>query len=317
MKRTLALTLALAFVILTALPVHADGEGSAPSPDEFVEEIMSEAYIRDGNYAVAFMSLYDGETWFYNEESYFKVASVYKLPLNMYYYELEAAGELTADSLVAGLPLSQCHYYSLEFSNNPISEAMFARLGGYTAFKELVLPYTGYAEDELEPAYYYENAFTARMVLNILNYVWEHQDTFEELIGHMLLAQPDEYLESGSLECDIAQKYGYESYDGVLHVAVAGIVYSDEPFLITILTRGSYAAVNAMGQLCDAFAAWDGQRIAALEAKNDSATSEADVSQTENAAQNAALSLAKAVCAASPLPAALPWDTIFEALLGG
>ena len=101
----------------------------------------------------------------------------------------------------------------------------------------------------------------------------------------------------------------------MLHVAVAGIVYADEPFLIAILTRGSYSAVDAMGELCDAFADWDAQRIAAIEAEKENQpepTAEPDETQELEAA---ALELAQAVCSVSPLPACLPWGELFENLL--
>lgn len=319
MKRPLALTLALILMSTIVLPVLADGEDFADSPDEFVPEIMSEHYISDRNYAIAFKSMYGGETWLYNAEEYFKVASVYKLPLNMYFYELENSGRIDPDTLIGGMTLEQCHYYSLEFSNNQISEAMFNYLGGYAEYKRLILPYTGYSEDELESDYYYDNAFTARMVLNILDYLYTNSEDFEAQIGHMLLAQPDQYLESGELDCDIAQKYGYETYNEVLHVAVAGIVYADEPFLITILTRGSYSAVDAMGELCDASAAWDAERIAAIEAEKEDQpepTAEPDEPAGETQElEDAALELAQAVCAVSPLPSCLPWGELFESLL--
>ena len=319
MKRPLALTLALILMSTIVLPVLADGEDFADSPDEFVPEIMSEHYISDRNYAIAFKSMYDGETWLYNAEEYFKVASVYKLPLNMYFYELENSGRIDPDTLIGGMTLDQCHYYSLEFSNNQISEAMFNYLGGYAEYKRLILPYTGYSEDELESDYYYDNAFTARMVLNILDYLYTNSEDFEAQIGHMLLAQPDQYLESGELDCDIAQKYGYETYNEVLHVAVAGIVYADEPFLIAILTRGSYSAVDAMGELCDAFAVWDAERIAAIEAEKENQpepTAEPDEPADETQElEAAALELAQAVCSVSPLPSCLPWGELFGNLL--
>ena len=49
MKRPLALTLALILMSTIVLPVLADGEDFADSPDEFVPEIMSEHYISDRN----------------------------------------------------------------------------------------------------------------------------------------------------------------------------------------------------------------------------------------------------------------------------
>ena len=139
MKRALAITLALLTLLL---PVRADVEEDLSDPGEFVSEIMDSWHFSEGSYAIAFKSMYDGETWYYNADEYFKVASVYKLPLNMYFYEMEAAGEIDPDTRIAGMTLDQCHYYSLEFSNNQISEAMFNYLGGYAEYKRLILPYT-------------------------------------------------------------------------------------------------------------------------------------------------------------------------------
>lgn len=321
MKRALAITLAL---LTFLLPVRADAEEDLSDPGEFVSEIMDSWHFSEGSYAVAFKSMCDGETWYYNADEYFKVASVYKLPLNMYFYEMEAAGEIDPDTRIAGMTLDQCHYYSLEFSNNEISEAMLDYLGGYSQYKRDILKYIGDAAEDVTNDYYYDNAFTAEMVLNILDYLYEHSDVFEEQIGHMLLAQPDEYLESGELDCDIAQKYGYETYDGALHVAVAGIVYAGEPFLITVLTRYNYGAVYAMGELCDAFAAWDAERISALRQDSNGAPAqitdpeeqaeENELEYLRSAARSAILDAAQAACAVSPLPSLLPWDEIFSAL---
>ena len=61
-KRAAALLLA---ALILCLPVHSDGE--VPAPEEFVPEIMSAHGLREGNYAVAFKSLYDGETWMCND----------------------------------------------------------------------------------------------------------------------------------------------------------------------------------------------------------------------------------------------------------
>lgn len=317
MKRVTAFILSLALLIL---PVLASGEDSSASPDEFVAEIMDSYSFRDGNYAIAFRSMYDGETWLCNAGEYFKVASVYKLPLNMYFYEMETAGEIEPDAIVGGVRLDLAHYYSLEFSNNEISEAMLDYLGGYAQYKTDILKYIGGAADDVTDEYYYDNAFTAEMLLNILDYLYSHSQDFEGQLEHMLAAQPGEYLESGELDCEIAQKYGSQSYDGVLHVAVAGIVYADEPFLITVLTRSTYGAAEAMGRLCDAFAAWDAQRIASIEesklevppASPTPNTDDGEAEELKQSAHEAVLSAIRAVCAAAPLPERLPWEIIFQ-----
>lgn len=315
MKRVTAFILSLALLIL---PVLAGGEDSSASPDEFVAEIMDSYSFRDGNYAIAFRSMYDGETWLYNAGEYFKVASVYKLPLNMYFYEMEAAREIEPDTIVGGVSLELAHYYSLEFSNNEISEAMLDYLGGYAQYKTDILKYIGGAADDVTDEYYYDNAFTAEMLLNILDYLYSHSQDFEGQLEHMLAAQPGEYLESGELDCEIAQKYGSQSYDGVLHVAVAGIVYADEPFLITVLTRSTYGAAEAMGRLCDAFAAWDAQRVEELKAQEEVEPSPTpdvnEPAQELTLPETLAIDAAEAVCGIAPLPAQLPWSEIFRFL---
>ena len=65
MKRLAAILLALLTLVLPAL---AGGEESVPTPDEFVPEIMGEYFRSDENYAIAFRSMYDGETWLWNSD---------------------------------------------------------------------------------------------------------------------------------------------------------------------------------------------------------------------------------------------------------
>lgn len=74
-----------------------------------------------------------------------------------------------------------------------------------------------------------------------------------------------------------------------------------------------------MGELCDAFAVWDAERIAAIEAEKENQpepTAEPDESADETQElEAAALELAQAVCSVSPLPSCLPWGELFGNLL--
>lgn len=257
MKRLTAILLAL---LTFVLPAFAGGEESVPGPDEFVPEIMGEYFRSDENYAIAFRSMYDGETWLWNSDEYFKVASVYKLPLNMYFYELEAAGEIAPDESIYGVPLDYCHEQSLVYSNNELSQLMVDWIGSYRQFKEIAFGYTGLDESERSFDYYASGGFTARMMVGMLQTLWDDPETFWQEIEYLKQANPGEYLKSGECGLEIAQKYGYEHYDGVLNICIAGIVYTDEPFLITVLTRGVGWAEVLMGELCDAFAEYEQTR---------------------------------------------------------
>ena len=112
---------------------------------------------------------------------------------------------------------------------------MVDRLGSYAELKRIALGYCGMSEEEAGPDYYPSVGFTARMMVGILQYLYDRPETFAEQIALMKTAQPDEYLRSGSCEYEIAQKYGAKVYDdGILNVCIAGIVYTDEPFLVAI-----------------------------------------------------------------------------------
>lgn len=61
----------------------------------------------------------------------------------MYYYELEAAGELSPEDKVGGVALADCHRLSLVNSNNELSLKMVERMGTFVSFKRTALGYCG------------------------------------------------------------------------------------------------------------------------------------------------------------------------------
>lgn len=252
----------LASLLLAALllcsPALADG--AADALDAAVGALFEEYDLSERNFALGFRALSDGTEYWYNADKLFETASLYKLPLNMYFYELEAAGEIASDEPIYGVPLDYCHEQSLVYSNNELSQNMIDWIGSYRQFKDIAFGYTGLDESERGFDYYASGGFTARMMVGMLQTLWDDPDTFGEAIEHLKKAHPGEYLESGECGLEIAQKYGYEHYDGILNICIAGIVYTDEPFLITVLTRGVGWAEVLMGKLCDAFAEYEQTR---------------------------------------------------------
>lgn len=249
----------LASLLLAALllcsPALADG--AADALDAAVGALFEEYDLSERNFALGFRALSDGTEYWYNADKLFETASLYKLPLNMYFYELEAAGEMASDESIYGVPLDYCHEQSLVYSNNELSQLMVDWIGSYRQFKEIAFGYTGLDESERGFDYYASGGFTARMMVGMLQTLWDDPETFGQEIDYLKEANPGEYLESGECGLEVAQKYGYEYYDGVLNICIAGIVYTDEPFLITVLTRGVGRADELMGKLCDAFAAYE------------------------------------------------------------
>ena len=252
----------LASLLLAALllcsPALADG--AADALDAAVGALFEEYDLSERNFALGFRALSDGTEYWYNADKLFETASLYKLPLNMYFYELEAAGEIASDEPIYGVPLDYCHEQSLVYSNNELSQNMIDWIGSYRQFKDIAFGYTGLDESERGFDYYASGGFSARMMVGMLQTLWDDPETFGQEIDYLKEANPGEYLESGECGLEIAQKYGYEHYDGILNICIAGIVYTDEPFLITVLTRGVGWAEVLMGKLCDAFAEYEQTR---------------------------------------------------------
>lgn len=252
----------LASLLLAALPLcsPALADGAADALDAAVGALFEEYDLSERNFALGFRALSDGTEYWYNADKLFETASLYKLPLNMYFYELEAAGDIASDEPIYGVPLDYCHEQSLVYSNNELSQLMVDWIGSYRQFKDIAFGYTGLDESERGFDYYASGGFTARMMVGMLQTLWDDPETFGQEIDYLKEANPGEYLESGECGLEIAQKYGYEHYDGILNICIAGIVYTDEPFLITVLTRGVGWAEVLMGELCDAFAEYEQTR---------------------------------------------------------
>lgn len=252
----------LASLLLAALllcsPALADG--AADALDAEVGALFEEYDLSERNFALGVRALSDGTEYWYNADKLFETASLYKLPLNMYFYELEAAGEIASDEPIYGVPLDYCHEQSLVYSNNELSQNIIDWIGSYRQFKEIAFGYTGLDESERSFDYYASGGFSARMMVGMLQTLWDDPATFGQEIEYLKEANPGEYLESGECGLEIAQKYGYEHYGGILNICIAGIVYTDEPFLITVLTRGVGWAEVLMGELCDAFAEYEQTR---------------------------------------------------------
>ena len=78
----------LASLLLAALllcsPALADG--AADALDAAVGALFEEYDLSERNFALGFRALSDGTEYWYNADKLFETASLYKLPLNMYFY---------------------------------------------------------------------------------------------------------------------------------------------------------------------------------------------------------------------------------------
>lgn len=237
--------------------------------DWTLEDLMGwfiETYgLTENNFAISIYLPESGDRYAFNETRQMFAASTYKLPLNMYYYERQAEGVYSDDTIIGGAPLSTCHYQSIVWSNNELSQAMIYYLGSFYQYKYLLLEaYGGMSVGELDANYWGDNYYCTKYMCNVLTYLYEHRDSFTELLGYMEEAMPGQYLKTYAGETEIAHKYGV-FFDPLMQNDV-GILFADEPVLVAIYTQGysgrGTAGEGLIGRIGRALINYQNQRVA-------------------------------------------------------
>lgn len=220
---------------LTAGVSAADAEPAEDTLEARVAQFMEENYLNEQNFSMSYYNTVTGESYAFEDTHMMVAASTYKLPLNLYYYQQELAGEIATDALIAGVyTLSDCHYQSLVWSNNEISEAMLYQIGSFQEYKQTMRTFTDMTDDEIDPRYYSGNLYCTRMMMDALKYLYDHAADYEEMLSYMKEASPQNgYFRKYVTECEVAHKYG--SFEGAENDT--GIIYAGQPFLLAVYTQ--------------------------------------------------------------------------------
>ena len=224
--------------------VYAQDTGTEALSDE-VTALMSSQGLNAGNFSCSYYNTVTGESYDYNANKMMFAASLYKLPLNMYYYEQEAAGKISPNAHYGGYPLSTCHQDSLQYSDNGVSVAMMHAVGSSQQYKTLMLKYASMSKNDIGREYFSGNYSNSRYMMGVLKYLYSHADLFSRAIGYMDAANPGEYFEKYVAQYKVAQKYGW--YEQNLNCAA--IVYTQEPYLITAFTKDAKDKASILGQI--------------------------------------------------------------------
>ena len=229
------LLLASMLLALTAGVSAADAEPAEDTLEARVAQFMEENYLNEQNFSMSYYNTVTGESYAFEDTHMMVAASTYKLPLNLYYYQQELAGEIAPDALIAGVyRLSDCHYQSLVWSNNEISEAMLYQIGSFQEYKQTMRTFTDMTDGEIDPRYYSGNLYCTRMMMDALKYLYDHAADYEEMLSYMKEASPQNgYFRKYVTECEVAHKYG--SFEGAENDT--GIIYAGQPFLLAVYTQ--------------------------------------------------------------------------------
>lgn len=258
-------------------------ENAAQRPlEEQIADFRAEYGLDEQNFSLSYYNTVTGESYGWNDTHFMIAASTFKLPLNLYYYEMEHDGEIRSDARIAGTTLADCHYQSLVWSNNEVSIAMLYRLGDFRTYKQLMRKYFTMDDSQIDPIYYQDNYYCTSMMLDCLKYLYAHSDEFPEMLEYLEEAQPGAYFKRDVKEYAIAHKYGFYE-DAVNDV---GIVYTTEPFLLAVYTAGvGEDVVAAACRLLTSYTAaqYDEELLACMAPAEDSLPASAEDSLPANA----------------------------------
>lgn len=223
------------------------------SLDAIIQDYMAKKGV-ENEIAISYHNFVSGEEYFFNGDQYMVAASTYKLPLNMHYYELRNAGAVKGSdelefrdySFEAGGPVGDTlyeigdkisidilQYYSILYSDNTASRILFDGLGGWTNYRNAIRKFSSVSyENE-----FYENKFKVRYMNDVLQYLYQHASSFEELLYRLQVIGAKSDMQR-LIPAPVAMKDG--NY-GLARNA-AGIIYADKPYAAAI-----YCAVGEYG----------------------------------------------------------------------
>lgn len=219
-----------------------------------VKAYMTEVGIDPNAVAFSYKNTKTGETFSMNDTQPMTAGSTYKLPLNMLVVDEVAKGKYTLDqrfditntnyellsehnAYVAqfdgAMSIPDMQEYSLVYSENTPAYALAERLGGmdkaYTMFGKY-----GKSKADIKTIQQEGNKTTTDYYIQVLDYLWNHQDKYADIIHYMEISFPDEYYKRYWSNLRIVQKPGYVREA----LNVDAMVFEDTPYLIALYTAG-------------------------------------------------------------------------------
>ena len=229
-------------------------ETISPYEDENLKILITNTQIEnnltENNFAFFYYNIDKQSYYFYNSDTYFTAASTVKVPVAMYYYDeinsgnltpndtllytsgcYEAGSGTTASTYSAGqyVPINFLLKQSVVNSDNTAVNILIKNLG-QSKYRYDIAKYT---DEVLSEDFYKNNITSAAYSYDVINYLYEHMDSYSELIEYMKQSSMGQYLKKYINNYEVAHKYG--SYNGYVHDY--GIVFAEDTYLIGVFTK--------------------------------------------------------------------------------
>ena len=315
-KRILALLLCL--VLLGGTVAFAEGSYIPPEEEDYgildpeaLQQIVDAYCDRKGlnreNISVGFCYTATGDTWYYNPDTWYYSASMYKVPVMMILAERYKAGEITDETRISGLTLAEANEYILVYSHNDYAHAMMHYIGTDAECRTLYQDYAELPKEYYVQDFYDYSYFTARFMTQVMQTLYYEQERFPNVIDHLLLAQPGQYFKAGITDVPVAQKYGnFQDSMGRQFTHDTGIIYTDNPFILTIMSKNMGQSDAVVADFCHDFEDYARTLDAALPAYQLAQQQAAEEEEQRRLAEEAAAQAETAEAPAETQPAEEP-----------
>ena len=221
---------------------------------EVVQDYLAENGIDPSQVAFTYRNAITGEQFAMNDLQPMTAGSTYKLPLNMLVVDEVAKGKLNLkdrfditntyyeyvgehDNYVAAfdgaMSIPDMQRYSLVYSENTPAYALADRLGGMDHARKLFSRYGQSRSPEVK-TFSEDNKTTTDYYIHVLEYLWNHQEKYADLLELIGESFPGEYYKKFLPDLVIQQKPGYVAEA----LNVDAIVRESTPYLVAIYTAG-------------------------------------------------------------------------------
>ncbi len=222
---------------------------------KFFDEYLHENYCDNENQclSIAVWCPDTDEYWYYNPDVWMYGVNWYRLPVSMYLAEKVSKGELTMDTIVNGITLEYAITTALAATSNPSSSSMVLYLGGNmtTNCADLTKGLANMPDSYFVDDYYNENAYTARLMLEITKTLYlGGEERFPLVEESMKEAMPEDFFKRDWYvrhDWEIAQaSAAYWGEGAGDRINCTGIIYTPTPMLLTVMMK-NIADMDIMG----------------------------------------------------------------------
>ena len=268
LKKAIAAAAALTLCLSLGFSALADGDDDAlyagKTWEEVVDRVLEECNVSRDHITAGYCNLVTGEEHYINGDEYKTAASMYKLPLNMYFTDLIQSGQLDWDSYYPNVTYEYVRDASLIYSDNDWSMFLWSSsvIGGYSKFRELTAPYMGVDLNDVPDNYYSDNIYTARQFINCLKLLYNEQDRFPGIIETMQQTEQERFFMLREPRFKIAHKYGYVSENGHSFMNDCGLAFTSQPIALVMFTDNVDNAEELLTAYCTAVCEYTNYTVA-------------------------------------------------------